>query len=116
MIMGIGAFYGGMAQFVAGIYEIKKANTFSGTVFCSFGVFWLSFCAMMSGSSFLGVDPPSTKAAAIFYLFWASFSGFMFLGSMKQCHITIKILFLTWALTLLLLCIASLAEKTAVKK
>jgi len=41
MIIGLGLFYGGMAQFVAGTYELKKGNTFSGTAFCSYGSFWL---------------------------------------------------------------------------
>lgn len=116
MIIGLGIFYGGMAQFVAGTYELKKGKTFSGTAFCSYGAFWLSFVTMAVGSSFLGVDPPDHKAEGIFLLFWAVFTGFMFIGTLKHGHITLKTVFLTLAITLLILSIGAFTESGTVTK
>ena len=39
MILAMGIFYGGLAQFIAGIMEWKKGNTFGTTAFMSFGAF-----------------------------------------------------------------------------
>ena len=116
MIIGLGIFYGGMAQFVAGIYELKKGNTFSGTAFCSYGAFWLSFCTMVIGSPFLGVPPPDHKAEGIYLLFWAIFTGFMFLETIKHGHITLKLIFFTLAITFLILAIGAFAEKGVITK
>ena len=116
MIIGLGIFYGGMAQFVAGIYELKKGKTFSGTAFCSYGAFWLSFCTMVIGSPFLGVEPPDHKAEGIFLLFWAIFTGFMFLGTIKHGHITLKLIFFTLTITFLILSIGAFAESGVLTK
>ena len=116
MIIGLGIFYGGMAQFVAGIYELKKGKTFSGTAFCSYGAFWLSFCTMAIGSPFLGVEPPDHKAEGIFLLFWAIFTGFMFLGTIKHGHITLKLIFFTLTITFLILAIGAFAESGVLTK
>ena len=116
MIIGLGLFYGGMAQFVAGTYELKKGNTFSGTAFCSYGSFWLSFCTMACGTRFLGIPPPDHNAEGIFLLFWAIFTGFMFIGTWKHGHLTLKTVFLTLAITLLILAIGAFAESGTVTK
>ena len=35
--------FGGTAQFVAGIMEMPRGNTFGFVAFCSYGAFWWSF-------------------------------------------------------------------------
>ena len=39
MILAMGICYGGMAQIVAGIMELRKGNTFATTAFLSYGLF-----------------------------------------------------------------------------
>ena len=39
---GFGIFYGGLAQFVAGLVEIKRNNIFGMVAFTSYGSFWMS--------------------------------------------------------------------------
>ena len=46
MILGMGIFYGGLAQIIAGIMEFKKGNTFGTTAFTSYGLFWISLVAL----------------------------------------------------------------------
>jgi succinate-acetate transporter protein len=41
MILGMGVFFGGLAQLIAGTMEFKKGNTFGQAAFMSYGAFWL---------------------------------------------------------------------------
>ena len=47
MILGMGIFYGGIAQVIAGVMEWKKGNTFGTVAFTSYGLFWLSLVALL---------------------------------------------------------------------
>ncbi|MEP6514150.1 MAG: acetate uptake transporter, partial [Parafilimonas sp.] len=47
MILGMGIFYGGLAQVIAGILEAKKNNTFGLTAFTSYGFFWITLVALI---------------------------------------------------------------------
>jgi len=38
---GFALFYGGLAQFAAGMWEFKTGNTFGATAFTTYGAFWL---------------------------------------------------------------------------
>ncbi|MBF4572498.1 acetate uptake transporter [Herbiconiux sp. VKM Ac-1786] len=41
-VLGLGLFYGGIAQLIAGIWEFVQANTFGALAFVSYGAFWLA--------------------------------------------------------------------------
>ena len=47
MIMGMGIFFGGTQQVIAGIMEWKKGNVFAMAAFTSYGFFWISLVAIM---------------------------------------------------------------------
>lgn len=40
MILGMGLYYGGIAQITPGILEFNKGNTFAAIAFISYGLFW----------------------------------------------------------------------------
>jgi succinate-acetate transporter protein len=97
MILGMGIFYGGLAQVIAGILEYKKGNTFGTTAFASYGFFWLSFVALNwlgVGSSaskgiwpfFGGVTPwgVGNEALMAYFLMWGLFTLMMFFGTLKK--------------------------------
>ena len=42
VIIGMGVALGGLAQLIAGIFEMKQGNTFAGTAFIAYGAFWWS--------------------------------------------------------------------------
>ncbi|KAG1677967.1 hypothetical protein FOA52_001385 [Chlamydomonas sp. UWO 241] len=42
-VIAYAAFYGGLGQFVAGLLELLKGNTFAGTAFISYGAFWMGW-------------------------------------------------------------------------
>jgi len=96
MILGMGIFYGGLAQIIAGILEYKKGNTFGTTAFTSYGLFWLSYVALnwlgvaevarQGVMPFLGGVTPwtvSQEAFAAYFFMWGLFTFAMFFGTLK---------------------------------
>ena len=116
MVLGMGIFYGGIAQFTAGIFEIKKGHTFVGSAFVSYGAFWLSFVTCLVGPYLFNFPAADKNALGVYLLFWAIFTGFMFVGTLKHGHITLKLIFFTLALTFLILSIGEFAESHIVTK
>jgi succinate-acetate transporter protein len=87
MILAMGIFYGGLAQVIAGIMEYRKNNTFGTLAFTSYGLFWLTLVALwlmpgMFPNSSQAVAP-NELAMAWFFVAWAVFTGYMFIGTLK---------------------------------
>ena len=40
--VGLALFYGGLGQFLAGMWSFRRGNTFTATAFSTYGAFWLS--------------------------------------------------------------------------
>ncbi|WGS65993.1 acetate uptake transporter [Marinitoga aeolica] len=83
MIMTMGIFYGGLAQVIAGIFEMKKNNTFGATAFTSYGFFWLSLVGIWTMPKMGLGDPASAKAVAFYLLLWGIFTLFMYIGTLN---------------------------------
>lgn len=116
MIIGMAIFYGGIVQFTAGVFEFKKGHTFSGCAYISYGSFWLSYVIILIGPKIFGSKPADKNSVGVFLLFWCVFTAVMFIGTLKNAHITLKIVFFTLALTFLLLAIGSFASCGVVTK
>jgi succinate-acetate transporter protein len=83
MILGMGIFYGGLAQLIVGIMEWKKKNTFGTLAFTSYGLFWLSLVGLIVMPKF-GWAPKPTEGAMIAYLvMWGIFTGLLFVGTLR---------------------------------
>jgi succinate-acetate transporter protein len=80
VVLGLALFYGGIAQFVAGIVEYRRGNAFGATAFCSFGAFWLSFWAIGHWGT-TTQDPHKTMG--LFLISWAIFTAYMTLAALK---------------------------------
>ncbi|HOV13403.1 MAG TPA: acetate uptake transporter [Spirochaetota bacterium] len=78
-ILGMGIFVGGIAQIIAGIFEMKKGNTFASTAFTLYGSFWLSFVYIVEFAS----KKASPVSMAFFLLCWGLFTTYMFIGTLK---------------------------------
>ncbi len=83
MILGMGLFYGGMAQVVVGIMEWKKRNTFGLTAFGSYGFFWLTLVALLVLPKLGWGDKSSNAAMEWYFLAWGVFTLLMFIGTLK---------------------------------
>jgi hypothetical protein len=122
MIIGMGIFYGGLAQIIAGILEYKRGNTFTTTAFTSYGLFWLSFIALnwlgttevasqgiwpfsMYAPAIPGYTTPwlvSNEAFAAYFFMWGIFTFVMFFGTLKANR-TLQFLFMSLAVLFFLL-------------
>jgi uncharacterized protein len=84
MIIGMGIFYGGIAQVIAGIMEWKKNSTFGMTAFLSYGLFWLTLVALWVVETIWPEEFTTDATAAGWYLFaWGVFTGLMFIGTLR---------------------------------
>src|SRR5437588_2439067 len=45
---GYAIFYGGLAQFMAGMWEFKRGDTFGATAFSTYGGFWMGLAAFVA--------------------------------------------------------------------
>jgi uncharacterized protein len=83
MVLPVGLFYGGLAQFMAGMWEAKKNNTFGFTAFSSYGAFWMAF-ALMELLAMNGVVQPIPKGGlTVFLVAWGIFTTYMFIGTIR---------------------------------
>ncbi len=83
MILGMGIFYGGIAQIIAGVMEWKKRNTFGTTAFTSYGLFWLTLVALLIFPKLGWGDEPTKGAMAAYLFMWGLFTCCMFIGTLK---------------------------------
>lgn len=117
MILGMGTFYGGLAQIIAGLLEYKKGNTFGTTAFTSYGLFWLSFVtlnwlgvgtvASQAVWPFIGRTTPwtvSNEASAAYFFMWGLFTFIMFFGTLKANR-ALQFVFISLAILFFLLTI-----------
>ncbi|UUX92622.1 acetate uptake transporter [Methanoplanus endosymbiosus] len=84
MIMGMGIFYGGLAQVIAGIMEWKKNNTFGTTAFCSYGFFWISLVALLILPGLGLAAAPEKVAMGSYLVMWGIFTTVMFVATLKM--------------------------------
>ena len=108
VVLPVALFYGGFAQFAAGMWEFRINNTFGGTAFTSYGAFWMSFAAYVY---FIIPKISSTgkvqNATGLFLLSWFLFTVYMNVAAVKTSKL-LFILFATLNITFLLLIIGNL--------
>ena len=83
MVLPVGLFYGGLAQFMAGMWEAKKNNTFGFTAFSSYGAFWMAFAVMEILMINGALEPVSHEGLTVFLVAWGIFTTYMFIGTIK---------------------------------
>jgi len=112
MILAMGICYGGLAQIIAGIMEWRKNNTFAGTAFVSYGLFWLSLVTMIILTK-LGWGAASNETAIAAYLaMWGLFTAVMFVGTLLLNR-ALQVVFGTLAILFFLLAIGDFTGASA---
>jgi succinate-acetate transporter protein len=102
MILGMGVFYGGIAQVVAGIMEFRKGNTFGTLAFTSYGSFWLSLVFLILLPTENAAFAPDNAAMAAYLFIWGLFTLIMFFGTLKANR-ALQFVFLSLAILFFLL-------------
>ncbi len=114
MILGMGLFFGGLAQVIAGIMEWKKENTFGTTAFTAYGLFWMSLVALLVFPRIGWGSAPGNAAMASYLFIWGLFTAIMFIGTLKISR-ALQLVFGTLALLFFLLALGDATESAAVK-
>jgi succinate-acetate transporter protein len=98
VVLAMAFAYGGTAQFVAGVLEMFKGNTFGFVAFCSYGAFWWTFALFVK---FFSADVPA-EAVGWYLLCWGVFSLAMWFGTFSLNRM-LFLIFLVLTITFFLL-------------
>ncbi len=104
MVLPVGLFYGGLAQFLAGMWEAKKNNTFGFTAFSSFGAFWMALGALIILERTGVVEPVPVSGMTVFLVAWGLFTAYMTVGTFK-ISLALQVVFVTLTILFFLLAI-----------
>ncbi|MFG2619825.1 acetate uptake transporter [Streptomyces sp. NPDC048507] len=111
VVLPLALFYGGVAQFVAGVLEFRRGNTFGTTAFVSYGAFWMSFAGYVK---FVVPTLPAGQAHVAtgwFLIAWFVFTAYMAVAALKL-DLAHRALFTVLALTFLFLALGDLTQVT----
>lgn len=120
VVVGSTFFYGGIVQFLAGVWELAIGNCFAGTALASFGPFWFGIGAMYIPSfgiqAAYAAHPEQFPNAVGFYLIgWVIFTFMLILLCLKTTVMFLA-LFVTLDLAFLLLAVANFTGNPHVLK
>lgn len=83
ILFGLILFYGGVAQFIAGMWEFRTGNTFGAVIFGSYGAFWMALWAF---NVFYAKEIPAAvlgHTLALYLFGWAGFTALLFFCSLR---------------------------------
>ncbi len=101
LVAALALAYGGIAQFLAGIWEFRTGNTFGAVAFCSFGAFWISFYFVVH--SVAQNAPREVFSGLGLYLWmWGIFTAYMFIASLRTTG-AVALVFLLLTITFIIL-------------
>jgi succinate-acetate transporter protein len=83
--------FGGTAQFLAGLLEYPRGNTFGFVAFCSYGSFWWAFALLVSGA----FGKVALLNLGAWLVVWAVFTFFMWIATLKLPNRVLQLVFLT---------------------
>ena len=115
--LGYAFAYGGLAQFLAGMWEFTRANVFGAVAFGSYGAFWmgLGLWVLLVANPAVAAIRPATLASTVaglnHDLGWILLAFFIFNTYMlilsAQTNMAVFAVFLTLGVTELILCIGN---------
>jgi succinate-acetate transporter protein len=110
--LGPAFFYGGLAQFAAGMWEFRNRNVFGATAFSTYGGFWMAYgifvVLLLTVKTFSAAFPASqlANAAAWFLVAFAIFNTYMLMFS-TRVSVAVFGVFLTLEVTEILLAVGN---------
>jgi succinate-acetate transporter protein len=84
---------GGLAQIIAGIFELKHGNTFAGTAFTAYGLFWWSLIFIWANPT-KEIASADATSLAFYLLLWGVFTLCMFICTLRHNRAT-QVVFLS---------------------
>ena len=104
---GFAIFYGGLAQFMAGMWEFRNRNAFGATAFTTYGAFWMGLAAFVT-LILMGKVKPEEVAISLGWILlaFAIFNTYMLMWSTRT-NMAVFLVFLTLEITEILLFIGN---------
>ncbi len=103
VVLGMAIAFGGLAQFMAGMWEFRTGNTFGAVAFTAYGAFWISFYFLVQVQAPALIKAGDFGNAVGLYLWaWGIFTGVMFLCSFHAAR-AVQVVFLLLTVTFILL-------------
>jgi succinate-acetate transporter protein len=115
IVFGLTFAYGGLAQFLAGMWEFRTGNTFGAVAFSSYGAFWLSFWAYVQFYADKIPAADAGHAVGLYLIAWGIFTTYMFVASLRTTA-AVATVFGLLALTFFALGIGEAGAHTSITK
>ncbi len=110
---GFAIFYGGLAQFMAGMFEFRNRNAFGATAFATYGAFWMGLAGFVTLVLMGKVSGPDiARSLGWILLAFAVFNTYMLLWS-ARLTMAVFLVFLTLEITEILLFIGNFLGEEA---
>jgi len=114
VIVAMGLALGGLAQVIAGIFELRGGNTFGGTAFTAYGLFWWSLLFIWTDpAKNFGILNADDKSVGFYLLLWGIFTLFMYIATLRH-NIATQIVFMTLTILFFGLAIGEFSGVSAV--
>ncbi len=103
-VIALGLIFGGLAQIIAGLQEMKTGNNFGYSAFTSYGAFWISLAVILLLNN-KGIYVSSRSDIGFYLIAWTLYTIIMWIGSMKA-NTALALTFTTLVIGFILLDIA----------
>lgn len=81
-VIWLGLIFGGLAQMIAGLQEMKTGNNFGYCAFTGYGCFWISLALLLIGNNF-NIYVSSKTDIGWFLVAWTAFTAILWVGAMR---------------------------------
>ncbi len=81
-VIWVGLLFGGAAQLIAGLQEMKTGNNFGYCAFTAYGAFWISLVLMMLGNKH-GIFVLEPRDMGFFMVGWTLFTVILWIGALR---------------------------------
>jgi succinate-acetate transporter protein len=84
-LIPLGLVYGGLTQYIAGMWAFRKHEPFLATLFSAFGAFWVSYAVLlwMERARFFDLGADRNDLLGLFFTGWAIFSVYMLVAATR---------------------------------
>ncbi|HWC83258.1 MAG TPA: acetate uptake transporter [Pseudonocardiaceae bacterium] len=112
-VLPLALFYGGLGQFIAGMWEFRKGNTFGSTAFSTYGAFWLAFAFYEWFFAAKVATSSAGTAEGLFLLVFAVVTVYLTVAALRTTGAILAV-FVLLSLTFIFLTIGALAGADAI--
>lgn len=107
--------FGGLAQFLAGMWAFRRGNTFAATAFSSYGAFWFSFWLLLTqfAPQIKGGATVASGFVGLYLFAWGIFTLYMTVASMAAAK-AVTTVFVLLTITFFLLAAGEWGNSTGI--